>query len=827
MSLIASGSRMNKKSLSERDICTKFITPALEQAGWDGMTQIREEVSFTKGRIIVRGKLVTRGKGKRADYILYYKPNIPLALIEAKDNNHSVADGMQQGLEYAETLHIPFVFSSNGDGFVFHDRTGASAETESNLTLNAFPSPQDLWARYRAWKGLTPEAEEVVLQDYFDDGSGKAPRYYQVNAVNATIEAIAQCQDRILLVMATGTGKTYTAFQIIWRLWKAGRKKRILFLADRNVLVDQTMVNDFRPFGPAMAKLSTGARTIEKTDGTEVQVTSAIDKKRRIDTAYEIYLGLYQAITGPDERQKLYREFSPGFFDLIVIDECHRGSAAEDAAWREILDYFTGATQVGMTATPKETKYVSNINYFGRAVYSYSLKQGINDGFLAPYKVVKVHIDRDVEGYRPEKGTMDRDGTEVEDRIYNQKDFDRTLVLDDRTKLVAKRVSEFLRESGDRFQKTMVFCVDEEHAARMRQALVNENKDLYDANHRYVMRITGSDAEGCAQLGNFIDPESKYPVIVTTSRLLSTGVDAQTCRLIVLDRAVGSMTEFKQILGRGTRVHEDTKKYYFTLMDFRGATSHFADPTFDADPVQVYEPHDDDPITPPDDVPPAVNDDEPIPAEPAADETVIVDPEPPDISIPPGEGGRRKIYVDGVGAEIVAERVEYLDENGKLVTESLRDFSKKALQKRFASLDDFLTQWNGAERKQAIIDALAGEGLPLGPLAEEVGKDLDPFDLICHVAFDRPPLTRRERADKVRKRDVFTRYGPQARAVLEALLQKYQDQGVLGLDDPRILQVSPFDAMGTPIQLIKQFGTRADFERAVRELQSALYETAA
>src|ERR1700730_1514156 len=487
---------MDKHALSERDICTKFITPALRRAGWDVMSQIREEVSFTKGRIIVRGKLVSRGKAKRADYVLYYRPNIPLALIEAKDNSYGVGDGMQQGLDYATTLHIPFVFSSNGDAFVFHDRTGSGGATETNLSLDAFPPPAELWGRYRAWKGLTDQAEQIVLQDYFEDGSGKGPRYYQVNAVNAAIEAIAKGSDRILLVMATGAGKTYTAFQILWRIWKAGRKKRILYLADRNVLIDQTMVNDFRPFGAAMAKLSTNAKTIERADGSTEDLSLALDKKRRIDTAFEIYLGLYQAITGPEERQKLFKEFSRGFFDLIIIDECHRGGAAEDSAWREILQYFSDATQIGMTATPKETKYVSNIHYFGDPVYSYSLRQGIRDGFLAPYKVIKVHIDRDVQGYRPELGTIDREGKEVEDRIYNQKDFDRTLVLDDRTVLVAKKVSDFLKESGDRFQKTIVFCVDEEHAARMRQALINENKDLCDQNHRYVMRITGSDGEG-------------------------------------------------------------------------------------------------------------------------------------------------------------------------------------------------------------------------------------------------------------------------------------------------------------------------------------------
>jgi type I restriction enzyme R subunit len=816
---------MDKHALSERDICTKFITPALRRAGWDEMLQIREEVSFTKGRIIVRGKLVSRGKAKRADYILYFKPNIPLALIEAKDNSHSVGDGMQQGLEYAATLKIPFVFSSNGDGFVFHDRTGAGGAIETNLALDAFPSPANLWSRYRVWKGLTTEAEQIVLQDYFDDGSGKAPRYYQVNAVNAAIEAIAKGRDRILLVMATGTGKTYTAFQIIWRLWKAGRKKRILFLADRNVLIDQTMVNDFRPFGGVMAKLSTHAKTIERADGTDETMTTAIDPGREINKSYEVYLGLYQAITGPEERQKLFREFSPGFFDLIVIDECHRGSAAEDSAWREILAYFSSATQIGLTATPKETEYVSNIHYFGKPVYSYSLKEGIRDGFLAPYKVIKVHIDRDVEGYRPEAGQLDREGEEVEDRIYNTKDFDRTLVLDDRTKLVAKKVTEFLKESGDRFQKTIVFCVDREHAARMRQALVNENSDLYAQNQRYVMRITGGDTEGQAQLGNFIDPESPYPVLVTTSRLLSTGVDAQTCRLIVLDREVGSMTEFKQIVGRGTRVHEDTKKFYFTLIDFRGATSHFADKDFDGEPVQIYEPGENDPIAPPDDAPTTDEDGETLPEKPGADETIVDGP--PDLTLPITGSKIKKVYVDGIGATIIAERVEYLDENGKLVTESLRDFTKKAIKKRFASLDDFLRRWKAAERKQAIIDELEAEGLPLDPIAVELGKDLDPFDLICHVAFDKKPLTRRERADNVKKRDVFTKYGPQARAVLDALLAKYADEGVLNLDDTNVLRIPPFTALGTPMQLIKAFGDREGFEHAVHELQSALYQETA
>lgn len=813
---------MDKRNLTERDICTKFILPAIKRAGWDEMAQVREEYAFTNGRIFVRGKMTYRGKRKRADFVLYYKPNIPIALIEAKDNNHSVGDGIQQGLDYAATLNIPFVFSSNGDGFVFHDRTGQSLPVEANLGLDAFPSPADLWARFRAWKGLDAEAEQIVLQDYFDDGSGKTPRYYQVNAVNAAIEAIAKGSDRVLLVMATGTGKTYTAFQIIWRLWKAGRKKRILFLADRNVLIDQTMVNDFRPLGAAMAKLSTNAKTIERQDGTMVDLTLALDRKRRIDTAFEVYLGLYQAITGPEERQKLYREFSPGFFDLIVIDECHRGSAAEDSAWREILDHFSGATQIGLTATPKETEYVSNTDYFGEPVFTYSLKQGISDGFLAPYKVIKVHIDRDVEGYRPEKGQLDRDGIEVEDRIYNAKDFDRNIVLDDRTVLTARKITEFLKESGDRFQKTIVFCVDEEHAGRMRQALVNENADLVAENQRYVMRITGSDKEGQDQLGNFIDPESKYPVLVTTSRLLSTGVDAQTCRLIVLDRSVGSMTEFKQIVGRGTRVHEDTKKFYFTLIDFRGATSHFADPDFDGEPVQIYEPNEHDPITPPDDTVSDFGEGDQEPYEPGNGEMVIHQ-----LGVPQSPGQGRKIYVDGVGASIVTERVEYLDENGKLVTESLRDFTKTALKKRFASLDDFLKRWKSAERKQAIIEELEAEGLVLDAVADELGKNLDPFDLICHVAFDKKPLTRRERAENVKKRDAFTKYGPQARAVLDALLEKYRDEGVLNLDDANVLKVTPFTTMGSVVQLIKAFGGKEGFEKAVHEMQDALYQETA
>ncbi|MBA4327772.1 MAG: restriction endonuclease [Polaromonas sp.] len=819
-----------KKNLSEDDTSAKFITPALYGAGWDEAV-IRRQVPFTAGRIIVRGKLVTRGKAKRADYVLYYQ-HFPIALIEAKHNFKAAGDGMQQALDYATTLDIPFVFSSNGHGFVLHDRTGTAAQMETTLALDAFPSPAELWSRYLTWKGLTPAQEQVVTQPYYDDGSGKEPRYYQRNAVNAAVEAIAKGQNRVLLVMATGTGKTYTAFQIIWRLWKAGQKKRILYLADRNILIDQTMVNDFRPFGGAMAKLSANAKTIERADGTNIDLTLGLDKgpdsKRRINAAYEIYLGLYQAITGPEERQKLFKEFTPGFFDLIVIDECHRGSAAEDSAWREILEYFNAATQIGLTATPKETEYVSNSDYFGKPVYTYSLKQGIRDGFLAPYKVIKVHLDVDVEGYRPMPGEVDQYGHEIEDRLYNQKDFDRNLIIDTRTARVAKWVSDYLKASGDRFQKTIVFCVDTAHAARMRQAFINENADLVQQYPRYVMRITGDDAEGAAQLGNFIDPEAKVPVIVTTSRLLSTGVDAQTCRLIVLEREVGSMTEFKQIVGRGTRVHEDTRKFYFTLIDFRKATNHFADPDFDGEPVQIYEPGEGDPVVPPEqsaDLPLGAD----TPPTPGEDETIVDGYPPPDISLPPGiSEPPAKYFIKGQPVKVLTERVEYLDENGNLVTESLRDYSRKTIRAHYASLDAFLRRWKSEARKEAVIDELASEGLPLGPLMEEVGIELDPFDLICHIAFDQPPLTRRDRAEQVRKRDIFTRFGPQARAVLEALLAKYQDDGVVGgLDNVKLLEIPPFNQMGTPFQLIQPFGTKAGFEKAVHELQTALYEKSA
>jgi len=785
---------MPKKNLSERDICTQFIAPALQRAGWDFASQVREEVTFTAGRIIVRGKLHSRGAKKRADYLLYYKPNLPIAVIEAKDNNHGLGDGMQQGLSYAETLDLPFVFSSNGDGFLLHDRTGHAEQVETLLTLDQFPSPRDLWQRYCVWKGLvTPESRATVETPYYDDGSGKVPRYYQVNAINRTIEAIARGQDRILLVMATGTGKTYTAFQIIWRLWKSKTKKRILFLADRNILVDQTRTNDFKPFGPAMTKI----------------------EKRQANKAFEIYLSLYQAVTGNEEEKNIYKQFSPDFFDLIVIDECHRGSAAEDSAWREILDHFSSATHIGLTATPKETKDVSNIHYFGEPVYTYSLRQGIDDGFLAPYKVVRIDIDRDLQGWRPSRGQTDKHGQVIEDRIYNQKDFDRTLILEKRTELVARKISEYL-EATDPYAKTIVFCEDIDHAERMRQALVNQNPQRLAENRRHVMRITGDEPEGRAELDNFIDPENRYPVIATTSKLLTTGVDAQTCKLVVLDQRIQSITEFKQIIGRGTRINEDFDKFWFTIMDFKKATELFADPDFDGDPVQIYQPTGDESPVPPDDELPG---DDSLP--PAAL------PEPP---LPPDEPPTPRIkYVVGgeVTVYVVAERVQYYGPDGKLITESLKDYTRKAVHKEYASLDDFLRRWTGAERKKAVIDELEAQGVLLEALAEEVGKKqgktFDPFDLICHVAFDCPPLSRKERAEQVRKRDVFARYGEQARAVLDALLDKYADTGIESIEDIRILTLDPFSRLGTAPELIQAFGGRPAYLKAVHELEQQLY----
>ncbi|MEN6682269.1 DEAD/DEAH box helicase family protein [Stenotrophomonas pavanii] len=806
---------MDKHSLSERDICTKFITPAIRGAGWQ-QDQFREEVNLTDGRVMVRGKLASRVKNpevkggpKRADYVLYARPNVPIAVVEAKQARFSIGHGMQQALVYAEMLDAPFAISSNGNGFLLHDRTGLTQPIERELPLVEFPSIDDLWPLYQQWKGITTaDAVKLIEQPFHTDGSGKEPRYYQRAAVNRAIEAIGKGQQRVLLVMATGTGKTYTAFQIIWRLWKAKAKKRILFLADRNILVDQTIQQDFAPFGQVMHKVA----------------------NREVKKNYEIYLALYQAVTGKEEWKQIYRQFPSDFFDLVVIDECHRGSAAANSAWREVLDYFNTATHLGLTATPKETKDASNIIYFGDPVYTYSLKQGIEDGFLAPYKVIRIATDVDAVGYTPEKGKLDRFGTIIEQRQYNTKDFDRSLVLKKRTKLVAAKVWEYLKAT-DGMAKTIVFCDDQDHAERMRQELV-KIIPAAASNRRYVMRITGDDTEGKAQLSYFIDNDEPYPVIVTTSKLLTTGVDAKTCKLIVLDQNINSMTEFKQIIGRGTRLREDYQKLYFTIMDFKGATRLFADPDFDGEPVVIYEPEPDDPVVPPDDItPPSSGEPELSPDDSRTTGGESREPSGDDERRGVGEG-RAKYYIDDVNVRVAVELSQYLDADGKLITEDyrvlLRGDIKKALQSEFGSLTDFLRRWNGAERKQAVLQELAEHGVPLEILQQSVpnGVELDAFDLVAHVAFDQTPLTRRERADNVKKRNVFGQYGEQARAVLDALLDKFADHGVQDIEDAKVLELPPFDQFGSKTQIRRGiFGSVEQYSQAVQVLEQALYDT--
>lgn len=772
-----------KRKLSESDICDLFITPALKQAGWDQFRQIRREVTLTPGPVIVRGTLSSRDKKKKkfADYVLSWQPGLPVGIVEAKDNVHTVASGLQQALGYAGILSLPSAFSSNGDGFASHDRTAPDGDTEILLELDAFPTPNVLYSRYRKFHGIGADERGLVEQPYHRDSAGKEPRYYQVEAINRTVEAVARGNHRVLLVMATGTGKTYTTFQIIWRLWKAGAARRVLFLADRNILIDQTLVNDFKPFGAAMTKV----------------------RNRTLDPAYEIHLGLYQELTGPDEREKVFKSVSPDFFDLIVVDECHRGSASEDSTWREILSYFGGAIQIGMTATPKETAYASNASYFGDSVYTYSLKQGIEDGFLAPYKVIRIDIDRDVLGWTPPADMVDDHGATITQREYNRADMDRTLILNQRTRLVADRVMKFLTAT-DPMAKTIVFCENIDHAERMRSALVNAAGKIARDNPRYVMRITGDDVEGKAQLDNFIDPEQPFPVIATTSQLLTTGVDAKTCKLIVLDRTINSMTMFKQIIGRGTRIDEDNNKFYFTIMDFKRATELFRDPEFDGEPVVIYEPADGDDLVPPD--PPADDGDGPT------------DDDPP---------GSQRVVVSGVSARVLNERVEYVGSDGKLVTESYRDFARKQIEREYRSLDEFVWRWNASDRKQAIIDELEQHGVVLDNLAEEVGRDFGDFDLLVHVAYGAPPLTRRERAAQVRKRDYFTRHEAAARAVLEALLDKYADEGVSAIEDAKVLRLKPFSAIGTPLEIIRGvFGGRSAYDAALSELEQQIYSQA-
>ncbi|MDW2716664.1 DEAD/DEAH box helicase family protein [Klebsiella pasteurii] len=799
---------LNLSTLTEADIITKRVMPAILDAGWSDTTQIRQEVKLRDGKVIVRGKVAARRTVKSADIVLYHKPGIPLAVIEAKANKHEIGKGMQQGIEYARLLDVPFVFATNGDGFIFRDATAAEGELlEKSITLDEFPSPAELWHKLCVWKGYTEAQLPVITQDYYDDGSGKAPRYYQLQAINKTIEAVSAGQNRVLLVMATGTGKTYTAFQIIWRLWKAKSKKRILFLADRNILVDQTKNNDFLPFGTAMTKV-TG---------------------RTIDPAFEIHLALYQAITGPEEDQKAFKQVAPDFFDLIVIDECHRGSASEDSAWREILDYFSAATQVGLTATPKETHEVSSTDYFGDPVYIYSLKEGIEDGFLAPYKVVRVDIDVDLQGWRPTKGQTDKNGELIDDRIYNQKDFDRTMVIDERTELVAKTITDYLKRTNP-MDKTIIFCNDIDHAERMRRALVNLNPEQVKKNDKYVMKITGDDDIGKAQLDNFINPKKEYPVIATTSELMTTGVDAKTCKLVVLDQNIQSMTKFKQIIGRGTRIDERYGKLWFTILDFKKATELFADERFDGIPEKVMDTTPEDIADPESDFAEQFDEHE----EETEDDITGVDEDPAPYTVTDSgdvgplpeedENKVRKFHVNGVAVGVIAQRVQYYDADGKLVTESFKDYTRKTLLKEYASLDDFTRKWQGAERKEAIIKELEQQGIIWEVLAEEVGKELDPFDMLCHVVYGQPPLTRKERAENVRKRNYFTKYSDAAQAVLNTLLDKYADAGVQEIESIQVLKLKPFDSMGTLPEIIKSgFGDRNGYNQAISELESEIY----
>lgn len=861
---------MDKKQLSEADIRSKFIDPAIVKAGWSETSQIYREYTIAPGRIVVRGQKAQRNKQSAlfADYLLCWQYGQPLAVVEAKDNTHSVGAGLQQATEYAERMGVPFAFSSNGDGFVFRDATLSDGELVREISLEEFPSPEQLWERYCAWKGWTPEQRKVNAFAYHQGDSNRVPRYYQLHAINRTLEAVAAGQNRVLLVMATGTGKTYTAFQIIWRLLKSGAKKRILFLADRNILVDQTMVGDFKPFKGGMAKLSPHAKGIERVeaDGSktveELELAITRGKKasgKQVNKAYEVYLGLYQAVTGKKGADDVYKQFSPEFFDLIIIDECHRGSASEDSAWRDILEYFSSATQVGLTATPKETEDASNIHYFGEPVYTYTLKQGIEDGYLAPYKVVRVDLDRDTFGWRPPKGMLDDNGHPIEDRIYNAADMNRNLVLGLRDRVVASKITEYLKGT-DRNAKTIVFCEDIDHAERMTAALQNANADICATRPKYVMQITGDNAVGKRELDNFIDPDCADPVIAVTSKLMTTGVDAQTCKLVVLDQTIKSMTLFKQIIGRGTRLNEARGKQFFTILDFKRATELFADKDFDGEPVQVYEPkgNQDGDIVPP----------EPDAAQAEGDglegSNGLPDGEGAggaETSTQPTAGGkdpagvygghtgqppltaeedkpRKYVIGNRVTVSISRERVQYLDGDGKLVTESLKDFTRINLQRKYESLDQFLQAWSGAARKAALVEELQHHGVLLDVLTEELAQEkgqgsalaeADPLDVLLHVAYDQPLLTRSERARRARKKlqddGIYAKYGDTARKVLEALIDKYADEGIFAIENNDILKVQPFSQMGSNVELIKSFGgSKQHYQAAMAQLQHAIYQ---
>lgn len=776
--------------MNESDTRLKLIDPAIMKS-WDRDSQVFTEYYFTDGEIVVRGNLVMRKDKKKADYLLMYAPNIPIAVIEAKDTEHTVDAGLQQGMGYAESLDVPFAYSTNGKGFVEHDfLTGK----ERSLAMDEFPTPVELWARYSKARGLESQySQEIVTTPYYQEHGGNRPRYYQCIAVNRTLEAVAQGKDRILLVMATGTGKTFTAFQIVHRLRQSTEVRKVLYLADRNILVDQTIDGDFKPLKKVTTKV-TG---------------------RKLDSAFEVYFSLYQQLVGEDG-EEIFRAFDREFFDLIIVDECHRGSAAEDSAWRKVLEYFSCAIQIGMTATPKETEEVSNISYFGEPVYTYSLKQGIEDGFLAPYKVIRPKLNVDVYGYRTEEGAKDDRGELLPNRVFEKQDFDSEIVIKERYEQVAKKITQFLKET-DRYSKTIVFCVDIEHAENMRRALVNENADIVRDHPTYVMKITGDDKEGKAQLDNFIDPDEKFPTIVTTSKLLTTGVNCKTCKVIVLDNKFGEhgMTEFKQIIGRGTRICEDYGKRYFTILDFRDASRLFADPDFDGEPVVIFDPPVDGPMVP----------SEADPMDPGASDgpDVIIDPSGPEWPsvVPPG---RIKYHVHGADVYVVSEIVQYYSSDGRLVTESLKDYTRKNILGEFDTLDRFLAVWNSEHKKQAIIDELRAHGVFLDELrCESAQEQMSDFDLICHIAYDQKPLTRSERANNVKKKGVLYEYAGVAREVLEALLDKYATSNLVDLDDTHVLDLEEFRRFGNPMKIVAAFGGKQQYIQAVQKLEDELY----
>lgn len=785
---------LSKSQMSEEDIKFHYITPAIT-AKWDKQ-HITLETKITDGRINLKGNIVAREKPKRADYVLYLSANNPIAIVEAKDNNHTVSHGLQQAMTYAQMLDVPFAFSSNGDGFAEHDfLTGK----ERTFGLDEFPTEKELVERYKAGAndgaGLTDVQEKLIAQPYYSSQNTYPPRYYQRIAINRTLDAIARGQNRLLLVMATGTGKTYTAFQIVYRLLKSGLKKKILYLADRNNLVDQSIQQDFAPLEKVIHK-----------------VNFSKDDPRTI-TSYEVYFSLYQQLAGKNEEQdenaenaldKLSQLFSPDFFDLIIVDECHRGSAKKESNWRKILEYFASATQIGMTATPKETKYVSNIDYFGEPIYTYSLKEGIEDGFLAPFKVINVMTDIG-EGWRPRKGQRDIYGNEIEDRIYTNSDYDYNIIIEDRINQVAAEITRYLK-STDRMAKTIIFCPTEEAAERMRMALANQNADMMKQNPDYVVRITGSDTYGKSKLDYFISVGSKYPVIATTSKLLSTGSDCKMTKLIVLDEMIGSMTEFKQIIGRGTRLREKEGKTHFVVMDFRNVSRLFADPDWDG-PIEMNEDFD-----------PEKENDKPIPKKGAGTSDP---PTPPDLKKP-----KPIVDKDGCRVEIIYKTVSIYDAGGKLLRqESIIDYTKENIRGSYASLDNFIRQWSAEEKKEKIRELLLEHGIDLEALkADQNMTDVDDFDFICHVAFDKKPLTRRERAENVKKRDFLGKYSGAARDVLEALLDKYMNTGIYEIENTEILRLDPFLKMGKPQKIASYFGGKDGYLKAVKELEQAIYE---